>query len=124
TDGDAKIMRGVVSLLLSPDGQVLSWIQHRPVRRWALYSSLDPDRWLVTTNLSGELDLIGWNEEEMLPRVSFPVLLRHHLERISASGAAVWPFTPQTAVAEHVAREQRRAHAIVQSGLGRYRSAN
>lgn len=125
TDGDTGIKKGYITLLLSPDEQVLAWVMHgRLAGRHKLITPLADGRWLATANITGVVDLSGLDDDAMLPEAEFDVLLYYHSRRLADTGLNVEPFDPDDLPGQLLTHQQERVELMVSNGLAKYASAD
>jgi hypothetical protein len=122
TDGDKGIKRGLLSLLLSPDGLVLARILHtRLVRRIELMTRYPDKRWLVTMDKRLP-DFSGLDLLDVLSDCPVQTLLQHHQSRVAAMNQPPLPFVPQTAIADARQHFRDRVDEMAKLGIARYTS--
>src|ERR1051326_7544753 len=61
TDGDKGILESYIGVSISCDYRTILWIQYGGGAKYKFISELDNGQWVVTSEITGLLDLSGWD---------------------------------------------------------------
>jgi hypothetical protein len=89
TDGDKGILESYISILISNDYRTILWIQYGGGTKYKFISELDNGQWVITSEITGLMDLSGTDFELMLPKTTLQMVYQYHLERLMTFGQKI-----------------------------------
>jgi len=93
-----------------------------PANAVTLVSQLSDERYLVTTDYSGEADLTGLTEIEIWSDVGLVYLIDRHRNRVASAPIAITPFGEEP-LADYMQMRQSQVDHLVQRGDARFLDA-
>jgi hypothetical protein len=121
TDGDKGLTKGFITLLLSPEEDVLVLVQWGTgMKRFRIQSNFAEGTSLVTSNTAGEGDLTGQQELVSLHNAKLLDALNVHYDRIVSSGQAPHPFDADALPEQLIEQLRQRVDRLIEKGLAKY----